>query len=259
MGISLTKIEQEAPELLSLAKTADSAISLHRLRGQKSKVALALDFSGSMRNEYRNGSMQRLAEKVLALGTQLDDDGAIDLFLFDTTAEYVGEVTLKNFRNIIDKLTSGRRMGTTNYADLFRKLVAFYKLTPEAAASTGGGGFGGLFKKSSPAGYAPRTSPVNEPVLAIFLTDGAPDSKPQAVEELTKASYAPVFWQFLSIGRENIPFLQKLDDLDGRYVDNADYKPVGNVDTLSDEELFNMILDEYPAWVVEQRKRGQIR
>lgn len=257
MGISLIKIEQEAPELLSLAKKADSAVSQNRLRGQKSKVALALDFSGSMRNDYRNGSMQRLAEKVLALATQLDDDGAIDLFLFDTTAEYVGEVTLKNFRNIIDKLTSGRRMGTTNYADLFRKLVAFYKLTPEASDAKGG--FGGLFKKSSSAGYAPRTSPVNEPVLAIFLTDGAPDSKPQAVEELTKASYAPVFWQFLSIGRENIPFLQKLDDLDGRYVDNADYKPVGNVDTLSDDELFNMILDEYPAWIVEQRRRGQIR
>ena len=83
---------------------------------------------------------------------------------------------------------------------------------------------------------------MNEPVLAIFLTDGAPDSKPQAVEELTKASYAPVFWQFLSIGSENIPFLQKLDDLDGRYIDNADYKPVGNVDTISDDELFNMIL-----------------
>lgn len=257
MGISLDKIEKEAPELLSLAKKADSAVSLHRLRGQKSKVALALDFSGSMRNEYRNGSMQRLAEKALALATQLDDDGAIDLFLFDTQAEYVGEVTLQNFRSIIDKLTSGRRMGTTNYADLFRKLVAFYKLTPETAST--GGGFGGLFKKASSVGYSPRTSPVDEPVLVIFLTDGAPDSKPQAVEELTKASYAPIFWQFLSIGRENIPFLQKLDDLDGRFVDNADYKSVGNVDTLSDDELYNMILDEYPAWVVEQRRRGQIR
>lgn len=254
MGISLSKIEQEAPELLTLAKTADAAVSLHRLRGQKSKVALALDFSGSMRNEYSNGSMQRLAEKVLALGTQLDDDGAIDLFLFDTQAEYVGEVTLANFRNIITKLTSGRRMGTTNYAELFRKLVAHYNLTPQVKS----GGLGGLFKKNT-ATYAPLTSPINEPILAIFLTDGAPDSKPQAVEELTKASYAPIFWQFLSIGRENIPFLQKLDDLDGRCIDNADYKPVGNIDNLSDEELFNMILDEYPAWVVEQRRRGQIR
>jgi hypothetical protein len=257
MGISLTKIEQEAPELLTLAKKADSAVSLHRLRGQKSKVALCLDFSGSMRNDYRSGSMQRLAEKALALATQLDDDGAIDLFLFDSTAEYVGEVTLANFRGIIDKLTSGRRMGTTNYADTFRKVVAHYKLTPEAS-EVKSGGFGGMFKKSA-AGFAPRTSPVDEPVLAIFLTDGAPDSKPQAVEELTKASYAPVFWQFLSIGSESIPFLQKLDDLDARYIDNADYKPVGNVDTISDDELFNMILDEYPAWVVEQRKRGQIR
>lgn len=257
MGISLVKIEQEAPELLSLAKKADSAVSLHRLRGQKSKLALALDFSGSMRRDYSNGSMQRLAEKVLALATQLDDDGAIDLFIFDTQAEYLGEVTLKNFRSIIEKLTSGRRMGRTNYADLFRKLVDFYKLTPQKATNKSGG-FGSFFKKSATSEYAPLTSPANEPVLVIFLTDGAPDSKAEAVAELTKASYAPIFWQFLSIGKENIPFLQKLDDLDERYIDNADYKPVGNVDTLSDEELFNMILDEYPSWIVEQRKRGQI-
>jgi hypothetical protein len=266
MGISLSKIEQVAPELLSLAKTADIAVSKNRLRGQKFKVALALDFSGSMGRQYKDGSMQRLAEQVLALATQLDDDGAIDLFLFDTHAEYVGEVTLANFRNIIETITSKRRMGTTNYADLFRKLVAHYKLTPASETVVTGTEVvkGGLFKKDTTREITetrliPLKSPVNEPVLAIFLTDGAPDSRKDAVTELTNASFAPIFWQFLSIGSENIPFLQKLDDLPNRYIDNADYKPVGNVDSVSDAELYDMILDECPAWVVEERRRGQIR
>lgn len=271
MGISLTKIEKEAPELLSLAKKADEAISLRRLRGQKSKVALALDFSLSMKSEYQKGNMQKLSEKVLALASQLDDDGAIDLFVFDTQADYLGEVTLANFRDIIGQLTKGRRMGNTNYGDLFRKLVAHYNVTPKTEMLVTGTEVvtvkGGFFKKDvqetreiREERLVPLESPLNEPILVIFLTDGAPNSRKEAVAELTKASYAPVFWQFLSIGSEEIPFLQKLDDLPNRYIDNADYKPVkGDISKLNDEELYAMILDEYPSWIMEQRKRGQIR
>lgn len=266
MAISLDKIEREAPELLSLVKTATQTAGLKRLNGQKSKVALCLDFSGSMGSDYKNGSMQRLCEKVLALATQLDDDGAIDLFVFDTKADYLGEVTLQNFRGVIAELTKGRHMGTTNYADQFRKLLAHFKLTPQVETVVVGQEEvkGGLFRKASTQDITEertiaRTSPLDEPVLAIFLTDGVPNNRKEAITELTRASYAPVFWQFLSIGAESIPFLEKLDDLENRYIDNADYKPVGNVDKVGDSELFEMLLDEYPDWVLEERKRNQIR
>lgn len=270
MGIRLSKIEQEAPELLSLVKKADEAISLHRLRGQKSKVALCLDYSGSMREKYKDGTVQRLAEKILALGTQLDDDGAIDLFLFDTYVDYVGEVTLANFRDIIAQVTKGRKMGRTNYPDMFRKLLAKFDMTPQSETVVVGTETvtinNGMFKKDTQetrevteTRLVPLKSPVKEPVLTIFVTDGGPDNRKEAVVELTNASYAPVFWQFLSIGDENMAFLQKLDDLPNRCIDNADYKPVtGDIDKLGAEELYDMILDEYPSWVIEQRKRGQI-
>lgn len=261
MAVSLGKVQEKAPELVSLVKTADEVLGLRQLRGQKAKVALCLDFSGSMRRRYNSGEMQRLAEKVLALGTQLDDDGAIDLFIFDTKATYLGEVTLDNFRGAIDRYTKGRHMGTTDYAGLFRLVQDHYGFGNLGANGNGAGKLlGGLFgKKPAASTPAPLSNPANEPVFAVFLTDGAPDSRPAAIEAITKASYAPIFWQFLSIGRESIPFLEKLDDLDGRYIDNADYKPVGEVDNLSDSQLFEYLLDEYPGWVQEERRRGQIR
>lgn len=255
MGITLDKIEQKAPELLSLAKNANEALSLRKLAGQKAKVALVLDFSGSMAGQYRSGAMQRLAEKILALGTQLDDDGAIDLFVFDSGAAHLGEVTIDNYRGSIDRLTKGRRMGTTSYTAAFDEVVKYYGFAPRRSS----GGLGGMFRKKTPALYEELTTPANEPVFALFLTDGSPDNKASAVEAITRASYAPIFWQFLSIGRESMPFLEKLDDLDGRYIDNADYKPVGDVDKLTDVKLFDLILDEYPGWVTEERNRGQIR
>lgn len=251
MGISLEKIEQRAPSLLSLAKEASSALDKSGLNGTVAKVALVLDYSGSMRNEYKNGSMQRLAEKVLALGTQLDDDGAIDLFVFDSHVAYLGEITLDGFKGSIDRLTSGRKMGTTNYADAFLKVRDHFGFAPTVEKRS-------LFGKVKLTPN-PNQGPANEPVYALFLTDGAPDSKPEAVRALTEVSTSPVFWKFLSIGPTAIPFLQKLDDLDTRFVDNADYKHVGNVDNISEKDLFEMLLDEYPSWVKEVRAKGLIK
>lgn len=248
MGITLDKVEKKAPELLSLAKTAATAIDTARISGQRAKVALVLDYSGSMRKEYKSGAMQRLTETILALGVHLDDDGEIDLFTFDSSARHEGTVNLDNFRDVIAKIVAKRHMGTTNYAAAFRAVLDYFKLAPKAG--------GGFFRKAT--GYSALDARDGQPILAVFLTDGSPDSKSEAVTEITRASYAPVFWQFLSIGQENIAFLQKLDDLDGRYVDNADYKPVGDVDRTRPEDLYEMVLDEYPGWLTDQRQRGHI-
>jgi hypothetical protein len=255
MGITLDKVAAEAPGLLALAKTATLSLEKKNFTGHTAKVALVADFSGSMRREYENGSMQRLAEKALAFGTQFDDDGAIDIFLFDSRADHVGELGLADYRGGIDRLTRSRRMGTTDYAAAFRVVQAHYGFdTVAPGAKKGLFGFG---KKAAPGGGL--AAPANEPVYVIFLTDGAPDDARAAEQALRDVSYAPIFWQFLSIGPRPIPFLERLDDMDGRFIDNADYKLVGDVDRLDDSKLFDLLIDEYPSWVAEQRRRGQIR
>jgi len=251
MPVNLDKIESQAPALLSLAKQATISIDKSGLNGTVAKVALVLDYSGSMGNEYKNGSMQRLAEKVLALATQLDDDGAIDFFVFDSSAAYLGEISLGDYKGSVDRLTRGRRMGTTNYAEAFLKVRDHF-------------GFGNTVEKKGLFGRTktvpnPNSGPADAPVYALFLTDGVPDNKAAAVKALTEVAATPIFWKFLSIGRESIEFLQKLDDLDDRFVDNADYKPVGNVDKVNDSELFDMLLDEYPGWLKEVRAKGLIK
>ena len=253
MPLTLDKVAEKAPSLLTLAKTASAAVDMSGLNGQTAKVALVLDYSGSMNNQYKSGAMQRLAEKVLALATQFDDDGAIDLFVFDSRSDYLGEITLGDFSDGIARLTSGRRMGSTDYAGAFLTVRDHFGFKPAAPARKGL--FGGL-KKAQPA---PNAGPANEPVYAIFLTDGAPNSKPAAVSALTEVSTAPIFWKFLSVGREEMAFLQKLDDLTERFVDNADYKPIGDVDSISDTDLFAALLDEFPTWVAEVRSKGLIK
>lgn len=249
MAMSLEKVP--AP-LLSLAKEANQSVLDAGLNGQVAKVALVLDYSGTMSGQYRSGAMQRLTEKVLALATQLDDDGAIDLFVFDTSASYLGEVSVEDFKGSVDRLTRNRRMGTTNYTQAFYTVRDHFGFMQPAEPKKG------LFKAFRKVQPQQGAAPAQEPVFAVFLTDGSPDNRETAVQALTEISTTPIFWKFISIGG-NIPFLQKLDDLPDRFMDNADYQPVRDVDTISDSELFKLLLVEYPEWLAEARRNNLIK
>jgi hypothetical protein len=261
MAISFQKIEEKAPQLVQLAKLSRVELSKKELDGQRAKVVLVLDNSGSMGQTYKSGAMQRLAEKVLAVATGLDDDGNIDFFVFDTSAAYLGEISLDDYVGSIDRLRGNRHMGTTDYAGAFYAVRDHFGFAPPVAAAPPAkkGFFGGLKKELTPTVAPAQQGPADVPVFAVFLTDGGPNSKAQAVKALTEVSTAPIFWKFLSIGREDMAFLQKLDDLTDRFVDNADYKHLGNVDDLTDKDLFKALLDEYPEWVKEVRAKGLIR
>lgn len=250
MPLSLNKIEEAAPELLSLAKQTQTAMADRNLSGLTAEVSIVLDFSYSMSDMYLKGMVQKLLERALSVATQLDDDGKIDLYLFHSTAEFVGSVDIANFRDYVNTATSSRSMGGTKYGNAIDEVLAHQKFPAAEKTSRG------LFGKKKVTD-SPLASPAALPSFVFFITDGETQDKDAAVASLVTASYRPVFFQFLSIG-DHIPFLQKLDDLSDRYIDNADYKNVSSLTKLSDADLIGMILDEFPAWVEEERKRGQI-
>ena len=73
---------------------------------------------------------------------------------------------------------------------------------------------------------------------------------------LRAAADHAVFWTSLSIGTEDISFLQEFDDLAGRRVDDADYQAVVDLEDLEDQELFDLLLAEYPEWLTAARQAG---
>jgi hypothetical protein len=238
MALTFEKIEQQAPALVNLSKKASFSLSKAGLEDVKARVALVLDHSYSMSGEYANGSMQNLAERVLALATQLDDNGEVEYFIFDNNADFLGEIELSNYAGAVDKLRRGHQFGGTDYSSGINTVVDHYF---GGGARTGR--LGKLFgKKSTDVDTA-------TPVFAIFLTDGATANESGASQAIKDASNHPIFWKFLSIGSDSFRFLEQLDDMPGRRVDNADYKPVGNLSNLKDAQLFDLLLDEYSTWI----------
>jgi uncharacterized protein YegL len=204
-------------------------------------VALVLDISGSMHRLYARGAVQRLAERVLALGLRFDDDGAVDVFLFGKEVHQPGDLGLDGYQSYIaDMLKSHPLEFDTRYGAAMTAVRRHY--------------FGTSGERTEP-------QPDRVPVYVMFLTDGEPSDKQVATRQIRAASYEPVFWQFMGIGTRGFPYLQKLDDLDRRYTDNADFFSVSEDELLgrqpiSDDALFDRLMTEYPDWLRRARQQG---
>lgn len=64
-----------------------------------------------------------------------------------------------------------------------------------------------------------------------------------------------MFVQFIGIGSEQFRFLQQLDDMQGRVLDNVDFFAVNNIDQMQSDELYSKLLTEFPEWVVSAKAK----
>lgn len=234
-AISLQKLETRAPGLVSLYKEAGASLEKQGLTGQRAAVYLVLDRSGSMREFYKNGTVQHLAEQALGLSAHLDDDGTVPVVFFSTDVDGVAEVDLGNYEGRIEELHSSMgHMGRTNYHWAMQAVIEHYKKSGSTA-----------------------------PAFVIFQTDGGPYSKPAAERALCESSNLPIFWQFVAFGDpegKGFDFLRKLDDLpvpEKRVVDNAGFFHAGrDPKSLTDAQLYAELMVEFPDWLKEARAAG---
>ncbi|MEU8664744.1 VWA domain-containing protein, partial [Actinoplanes philippinensis] len=240
--------------LLELTKRAAVSLQKRGLDQHTARVAICLDISLSMAGLYRDGKIQALAERVLALGMRFDDDASIDCFLFGIDSHSAGAMTPDNYRtHLHDVLLRHRLEGGTYYGKAIKLMRRHY--------------FGSDDSRRSPhAGL---------PVYVMFLTDGATFDEDVTRTQIRSASYEPMFLQFMGIGASSrsagagkggwlrrtlaggsdFTFLEELDDIPDRYLDNADFFSVADPMQLGDGELFDLLMTEYPGWL--QRARAQ--
>ncbi|MBD0865100.1 MAG: VWA domain-containing protein [Rhodobacteraceae bacterium] len=79
-------------------------------------------------------------------------------------------------------------------------------------------------------------APITRPTLAtgcrlfcVFATNGSTDDKPETARFLRESTAEPMFWEFMGIIKPGafanrwMSFLEELDDLDVRGIENADF------------------------------------
>ena len=107
----------------------------------------------------------------------------------------------------------------------------------------------------------------------MFVTDGGTSDKSFTEKQVRASSYEPIFWQFMGIGKgrkskakslssfadSDFPFLERLDELSGRLIDNANFFSVSAPDEYGDEELYDLMMGEYPDWLKLAKQKGLLR
>lgn len=220
---SLAKVE--LTKKVNLAKEEVQKVCLTKapLNGLKAHVGLVLDFSGSMDGLYRNGTVQEVVEKILPLAMQFDDNGEMEVWIFDNGFHRLPNITLDNLAGYVARETKKYRMGGTCYAPVIENVVKTY-------------------------------SDSKLPAYVMFLTDGDNSDKLSTDDAIRKASNRPIFWQFVGLGNASFDYLQHLDDMQGRYVDNADFFKVKTADKITYKDLLN----EFPSWLVESKVQAML-
>lgn len=228
--VSLEKKLEKAPHLVSLIKPLVFELKKKNLETTVARVGLVLDISGSMSQRFKNGTVQEIVNKTLPLAVQFDDDGELDFWYYGTTARRMKSVNLDNYMEAVPADWKRLMMelgGRNNEPTVLKMVVDAYKNT-------------------------------KIPAYVLFITDGGVNNKKEIQNIITEASHLPIFWQFVGVGGQNYGILEKLDTMTGRYVDNAGFFALDDFKKVSNEELYARLLEEFPKWLEEIRKKGMI-
>ncbi|MFI1069943.1 vWA domain-containing protein [Streptomyces puniciscabiei] len=237
-AISLSKVAETAPALVGAYRSVGVSLTKHGLDGLRAAVYLVVDYSGSMKPYYQDGSVQALADRVLGLSAHLDDDGRVPVVFFSTDVDAVTDIALDRHEGSVERIVAGLgHMGRTSYHLAMDAVIDHY-----------------------------LDSGATDPALVVFQTDGGPINKLAAERYLCKAAKLPLFWQFVGFGdpgSRQFEFLRKLDELavpDKRIVDNAGFFHAGqDPGRLSDAELYDRLVAEFPRWLTAARAAGVVR
>lgn len=240
----IAEAEQSAPAIAAHMSTGAKIILKKGLNPDVNKAAVVASFddSGSAEHLFIKGVMQEAADLVLAAGLIFDDDGSVPVSFFSSNVKDLGEITLENASGFISRQRP--RYNGTSY-------VSALEWVREKAGY--GGRSGGLFSRGSkPKG------PADYPTFAIIVTDGEPQDGYAAERLLIEMSNEPIFIQWIGVGPHNFEFLRRLDDLDGRFIDNAGFYDAkearGDVNA-----MLAGLLNEFPDYVVAAKKAGLIK
>jgi stress response protein SCP2 len=232
--LSLEKrLEKDAPHLINLAKQATISLKKQGLQATLARVGIVLDASRSMDRQYKTGRVQELLDRALPLALHFDDDGALDVWAFDDTPKTLPSATIQNIAGYTETAGGGWRAwygGANDEPKVMRLVIDHYRATSDAP-----------------------------PAYVLFVTDGGIHRNKEITELMIEAAHYPIFWQFMGLGGRHYGALERLDTMTGRVVDNCGFFAVDDLHDLTDEQLYDRLLAEFPQWLRAARANGIIR
>ena len=204
------------------------------------RVVVALDYSSSMRPLYENGTVQKTIDRLVPLGLNFDDNGKLDVFLFQNSFHRLPDLTGSNYENYVSHVIepSGFRMGGTCYAPVLQAITEGTTVRRDAVC-----GFGG-----TEIAVPPIVDP-DVPTFVLFITDGENEDRTRSDQVIRRSAELNVFIQFVGIGDLLFSYLQEVDELPGRRCDNTGFCRMADLAGVSDKVFYDSVLSQFACWL----------
>lgn len=207
------------------------------------RVGFAVDVSGSALWLFKRGIIQDTLERLLAIAMNFDDNGEMDLWIFDNRHYELPEVSQENYEGYTKRFIMNgdeSKWGSTDYAPVMNSMVKKYF------------GAKGFFQKILEfLGLRKDSSDVPEygmPAICFFLTDGQCWDPVEAEAVLNNCRNKPIYWVMVGIGNpDEFQYIKRFANK---------FKHVGflniendSIADISDGELYEQLLtDELIEW-----------
>lgn len=226
------KIKQGCKELekvlVNLSK--ETGVDLSKIIA---RVAVVMDHSGSIRPEFENGKIQEVLNKILPFAIKFDDNGQLEVFIFDNVCRKMDEdMNINNYENYVQKNIIKKRYeyGGTQYAPAICMTDKYYN----------------------------DDESKKIPTIVFFITDGANfiEDRIPSDKAIIEASKHGIFYMFIGVGKDNFDYLRHLDDLKGREYDNTGFIKFTDFGNITDVNMFTNALKDYVPWL---KAKGYVR
>lgn len=225
----------------------------------KAQVGVAFDITGSMKNLYLNGTVQALAERLLAVALRFDDNGSLDAWSFCENSNELPTVNEQNYSQYVNESLINNpkidKWGSTNFSPVLDDIRKFYfgkSGVRTKAVETETKGMFGFFKKKVTEFVPEKFVQAGEndgsiPVYLMFVTDGDNFDEPASKAVLTAMKDQNIYLEFIGIGTgATFNFCRTAAD----DYDNIGFVHIKDLGRTSDEQLYEELLnEEFCTWI----------
>lgn len=238
-------------ERLSLRKE-QVAISLQKSGAPAAVVArviIAIDASGSMKKLYDEGTVAAAVERVSAIAAALDDDATMQAWIFADNPGRLPDLQVGNLPTWLPLHI--RRCELENKS---HQVVTVLRPGQLDMNTIGSGDQ--EYKVVNEIRRFVFENPLDVPTLVLFFSDGDVWKNDPLEAELRAAETQPIFWQFIGLGTGDFGILHRFDTMPGRRIDNVGFFSVDDIDAMADQQLYDLVLQEFPKWIEAARSVG---
>ena len=208
-------------------------------------VELLIDVSGSTRDDFRQGRMEEIFQRVMAFANRVDPNKRVDVTAFSSNTVHCGEFDTSDFQGFMPKFMRAADSVLWDGTVYSKAFESIQKSRGEKIIKSVGGMFKSLFSSSE------ISKPMQKTRLVIFITDGEDYGRAVEFYKAVEANLADKSTFILAIGVGKESHFSILEDADDKF-HGFSFVFAKDYSKLNDDSFYDLLLSaEFVQWYKE--------